>query len=516
MSRYDVAVVGMGPVGAAAALLFAEAGLRVVVFERDREVFPLPRAVAFDGEIVRGFQRVGYGEAIDALLQPIREGERAGFVDSRRKWLFGYDAPDFGRNGWQPISFFHQPEVDGFLRDAATAHEETTAYIGYEVDAFDDDGQAVRIRAKAVGGEDVVEVEAAYLVACDGASSPVRRRLGIEWKDLGYDHEWLVVDVEAKAGHTLRHETLQVCDPDRLATYVCVKDPYRRWEWKLNPGETREDMLDPERIASLIEAWTPRGTFELVRSAVYQFHAATAATWRKGRVMLAGDAAHQTPPFLGQGMNAGLRDVINLAWKLPLVLEGLARPSLLDTYEAERQPHAEDLVDWAVALGRLMEHLAAVEAAARAGQPAPPRSEAQTSAGYGQGREAPPLRAGVLMVEQVSDAGSTGYLFAQPIVEDAEGASFRLDERLGRGFALVARAGADLAFDAATRARLERIGVTVASLEGLTPTKGRFDDLFEQAAFAIVRPDRYVFGHTTEALDVGALVAALETRLELV
>ncbi len=516
MTRYDVAVIGLGPVGAMATLLFAEAGLSVVVFERDRDVYPLPRAVAFDGEIVRAMQRIGLGSAVEALLQPVREDDRVGFTNSKREWLFGFDAPDFGVNGWAPINFFHQPEVDAFLRAQATTHDGVTAHVGVEVESFSDSGDGVKLFARDLETGEVVEAEAAYLVACDGASSPVRKQLGIEWKDLGYDHDWLVVDVLAKEGHALNHDTVQVCDPDRLATYVCVKDPYRRWEWKLNPGETREEMLEPERIAALIEPWTPRGTFELVRAAVYQFHAATAETWRVGRVLLAGDAAHQTPPFLGQGMNAGMRDVVNLAWKLPLVLGGVAKPALLDSYAAERQPHAEDLVDWAVAIGKLMDHLAAVEAAVRAGEPPPAQDEAQMSSGYGQGREAPPLRGGVLIRDQVSDVGSTGYLFSQPIVVDEAGESFRLDERLGRGFALVARAGASASLDEATRARLDRLGVRVVPLDGLEATRGRFDALFEHADFAVVRPDRYVFGHTTDGLSVGALVAALESKLELV
>lgn len=513
--KYDVAVIGMGPVGSTAAWLFAECGLSVVVFERDPEVYPLPRAVALDGEIVRGFQRIGYGEVVDALLQPIRPGDRAGFANSRREWLFGQDFAAFGSNGWAPLNMFHQPELDRFLRQRAIDHAGTTAWVGYEVESFEDAGGAVSIRAKAVDGDARVEVEADHLVACDGASSPVRRALGIPWRDLGYDHEWLVVDVIAHPGHTLTNDTVQVCDPDRLATYVCTKDPYRRWEFKLNEGETREEMLDPSRIEALIEPWTPRGTFEVIRSAVYQFHAATAETWRVGRVLLAGDAAHQTPPFLGQGMNAGMRDVINLSWKLPLVVRGRAKASLLDTYAAERQPHAEDLVEWAVVFGRLMEHLADVEAAERAGRPPPPEPAGHRAAGYGQGREAPPLRGGVLLLDQVSDEGSTGYLFSQPIVEDESGATFRLDERLGRDFSLVLREGAAAELDAETRARLDQIGVEVVRLDGLEARQGRFDRLFEHAEAAIVRPDRYVFGHTTDDLSVAGLVAALESKLAL-
>jgi 3-(3-hydroxy-phenyl)propionate hydroxylase len=208
---------------------------------------------------------------------------------------------------------------------------------------------------------------ARYLIGCDGAASFVRGQLNVGWHDLGYESDWLVVDVATRAGHTLTNDTLQVCDPDRLATYVCTKDPYRRWEFQLEDGETSEQMLERGKIRSLIDPWTPSDTYDIRRAAVYRFHAATADTWRRGNVFLAGDAAHQTPPFLGQGMNTGMRDVINLAWKLPMVIADLAADDLLDTYQAERNAHAQDLTDWAVAIGQLMEHLAAVERAERSG-----------------------------------------------------------------------------------------------------------------------------------------------------
>jgi 2-polyprenyl-6-methoxyphenol hydroxylase-like FAD-dependent oxidoreductase len=513
--HFDVAVVGLGPVGAAGAILFAEAGLSVAVIERDPEVFPLPRAVAIDGELVRAFHANGRSGGLSALLQPTRPDDRAGFANSRREWLFGTPLADSGSNGWPPMAFFHQPEVDGYLRDEACAHPRVTSWVGHALEGFRDTGDRVELSLRAVEGGAATTISADYLVACDGANSSVRRALGITWRDLGYDHDWLVVDVVVSEGHALGHDTVQVCDPDRLATYVCTKDPYRRWEFKLNPGETREQMLEPAVIDALIEPWTPKGTYEVIRSAVYQFHAATAETWRVGRVLLAGDAAHQTPPFLGQGMNAGMRDVVNLAWKLGLVKAGVSSPELLDAYPRERQPHAEDLVEWAVALGQLMEHLATVEAAQRAGDPPPPEPEGKRSAGYGQGREAPPLRAGVLMTDQVSDEGSTGYLFQHPRVSQGGGEPFWLDDLLGPGFALVVRAGAQLALSDASRALLDRIGARIVPLDDLAPVQGHFDRLFEQAEVAIVRPDRYVFGHTTEALSADELVAALGAKLAL-
>ncbi len=512
---FDVAILGLGPVGSTAAILFAHAGLKVVAFERDADVYKLPRAVNLDGEIVRAFQRIGLGDEVASLLQPVREGDRVGFANSKREWLFGRDSAAFGSNGWQPGNMFDQPELEGYLRSTAIEHDNVTAYIGFEVNNFHDDGDSVTVTAAQTEGDQSTTVTARYLVGCDGASSFVRKTLDIGWLDLGYDHDWLVVDIVTKPGHTLTNVTLQVCDPDRLTTYVCTKDPYRRWEFKLNPGETWEEMLEPERIHSLIDPWTPRDTYDIRRAAMYQFHAATAATWHIGNVFIAGDAAHQTPPFLGQGMNAGMRDVVNLAWKFQMVLSGVANGALLNTYQPEREAHANDLVDWAVAIGQLMEHTAAAEAAERAGQAPPDIPPKHQAAGYGQGREQPPIRDGVVKLDQVSDTGSTGYLFSQPIVRDAEDIEFRLDARLGPGFAIVTNTDSDLQLSDASRAIIDRIQGRHASLEGLEEVRGHVDRLFKHADAAIVRPDRYVFGHTTDDVTLDDLVAELADKLTL-
>lgn len=521
MPDYDVAIVGLGPVGCTAAILFAEAGLSVAAIEREEEVYKLPRAVNLDGELIRAFQKVGRGQVVQDLMQPVRPGDRAGFANSKREWLFGQDFRDFGSNGWQPMNMFDQPELESYLRDQAVGHEGVAAFIGCEVTDIENRADDVALSLAAAGSEKSQTISARYLIACDGASSSTRKTFDIGWKDLGYDRNWLVVDVTLREGHTLNNDTVQVCDPDRILTYVCTKDPYRRWEFRMHPNETTEEMLDEEMIFSLIDPWTPRGTYEVRRAAVYEFHAATADRWRVGRVFIAGDAAHQTPPFLGQGMNAGMRDVVNLAWKLPMVIRGVADERLLDSYFAERNAHAHDLVDWAVAIGRLMEHVAEEERCARAGLPVPATPAELKSSGYGQGREQPPIRDGVVTLEQVSDTGSTGYLFNQPLVrsDDGKGAGeeFRLDELLGSGFAVVLReADRDAsALSDRSRAILDRIGARVVSLEGLETVRGHFDRLFEQHEAAIVRPDGLVFGHTASGVTLDDLIDALAGKLAL-
>ncbi len=520
VTHHDIAIVGLGPVGSLAALLFAEAGLKVAIIELGDEVYPLPRAVNLDGEVIRAFQQSGRAEIVYELMQKFRPGDRAGFANADREWLFGQEFSDFGVNGWPSSNMFDQPEFEVYVRGEALSHKNVTSHLGCEVTKIENIDHQVALNYTHIDFTHVDSgtlefLTATYALGCDGAASFVRKSLDIGWRDLGYDHAWLVVDVTIHENATLNNDTLQVCDPDRIVTYVCTKDPYRRWEFKLNPGETGEDMLKLETIQSLIDPWTPRDSYDIRRSAVYQFHAATAERWRVGNVFLAGDAAHQTPPFLGQGLNAGMRDVINLAWKFPMVISNLCGDGLLDTYYQERNAHAHDLVDWAVSIGKLMDHMAEVERAKRAGTKIPDAPSALQNSAYGQGREAPPLRAGIIYQEQLSDTGSTGYLFSQPIVADSTGKEYRLDHLLGNGFSVVATSSNALEMSEPSINFLQKIGAQQVALENLKVVRGHFDKLFDQSDAAIVRPDKIVFGHTTEEFNIDHLVEMLAMKLNL-
>jgi 3-(3-hydroxy-phenyl)propionate hydroxylase len=504
----DVAIVGLGPVGAFTALLLAEAGLQVAVLERSSEPVELPRAVGLDGETLRAFQRIGLGEAVSAILQPPRERDEVCFTDSRRQRLFGVEIHRFGHNGWRDIAFFDQPELEALLRQWVGQHARIDVRLGEEVVALDPGDDGVVLESRSAAGPR--RLRAGWAIGCDGASSLVRRALGVDWLSLGYDQDWLVVDVVQRPEAKLPLTTMQVCDPARLCTYVCVKDPNRRWEFQLLPGETREEMLRPERIQALLAPWLPPEHYEIRRAAVYQFHAATAGRWQQGRVFLAGDAAHQTPPFLGQGLNAGFRDAVNLGWKLPLVCAGVCDARLLESYAAERDAHARDLVEWAVAIGKLMETLAAREA----GRP-DPHPQVDRSAGYGQGRNAPPLRGGVLLDAQCRRDSPVGSLLRQPTLRRPGGAAQRLDELLGRSFAVVGRKQSELRLGSNAAKILERLGGRAVSLEGLEVVIGGMDSLFESHPAAVLRPDRIVFGVVDETWSLDELLAELARKLAL-
>jgi 3-(3-hydroxy-phenyl)propionate hydroxylase len=506
---YDVAIVGYGPVGAYAGLLLAESGLRVAILERSREALELPRAVGLDGESVRSFQRIGLGDEVAGLLQPSREPDLVTFTNSRREPYFGLEISHDFATGWRDVAYFDQPELEAFLRRRVAARDEVDVFMGREVVGLRAGGDSVRLQSEDVDTRAPSELSAAYLLGCDGASSFVRSAIGVEWQSLGYDQDWLVVDILQHPEADLPTTMMQVCAPDRLVTYVPVKDPNRRWEFQLVDGESRDEMVRPERIEALLAPWLPAEHYDLRRAAVYQFHAATAARWREGRVFLAGDAAHQTPPFLGQGLNAGFRDAVNLGWKLPLVLSGVCGEGLLESYAEERDAHARDLVEWAVAVGQLMETFAAREA----GRPDPHAADA--SAGYGQGRTVPPLRDGVLIDDQTKAATPSGSLFLQPVVRGPDGAERRLDDLLGRGFAIVARNSQALSLGGEACSVRDRLGIRAVDLGSLSLVRGQWDRLIDEYDAVVIRPDRYVFGFVDGRWSLDALLIELARKLDL-
>jgi 3-(3-hydroxy-phenyl)propionate hydroxylase len=492
----DAVIVGFGPVGALTALLLAEEGLSVIVCEKSNELVQLPRAVGLDGESVRAFQRIGRAGPVSALLQAPRKPDECAFTDSRRNTLLCLEIAERGPNGWQDIAFFDQPELEAFLRQEVEAHPRIDVRLGHEVVSVDSNAEEARLETRDVASGETALLRTPWLIGCDGASSFVRRQAGIEWNSLGYDQDWLVIDIIAHDLDLLPGRMMQVCDPERLTTYICVKDPNRRWEFQLLPGESREEMVAPDRIEALLDAWLPRDSYELRRAAVYQFHAATASAWRRDRILLAGDAAHQTPPFLGQGLNAGFRDAVNLGWKIPLVVRGEFGPELIDSYGAERDAHARDLVERAVAIGKLMETLAAREA----GRPDPhPAPSEPPSPGI------PPLRSGLLVHPQCGPGSSVGHLLRQPTVRSPGRDAALFDEWLGSGFAIVGRTAADCELGPRARAIFEAWGGRACSIEGLEAEQGEFDRLFEAHPAALIRPDRVVHGvvdddHTLDVL----------------
>jgi 3-(3-hydroxy-phenyl)propionate hydroxylase len=421
-----VVVVGAGPVGVTAALLLARRGIDVLVLDRHADPHPQPRAVHLDDESLRVLQAAGVADAFTAVSRPMA-GLR--LLDGGGRTLAEFPRGD-GPHGWPQASMFSQPDLEAVLRDAL-ARERRAELRGRVEVVHVQQGGPVRltVRDRRTGIEEVLVAEA--VLGCDGANSTVRRQIGAGMRDLGPGERWLVVDLVADAPLPVWPGVHQVCDAVRPATFMPISGSRYRAEFRLHPGEDVADL----NLAELLARFGAAGC-AVVRSAEYRYAAQVADRWRRGRVLLCGDAAHLTPPFIGQGLGLGLRDVHQLTWKLAAVLGG-ADDRLLDTHQAERAPHARSLIRVAVLLGRLMtgggERAALARRAVLGGVRRVPRLAAFAAAS-----RTPPLRPGPLVRRPRFAPGSpVGGLLPQPPT-DRPG---RLDDVLGPGWVVLTGGG---------------------------------------------------------------------------
>lgn len=457
----DVLIVGGGPTGVTLAVLLAQRGVKVIVAEKDAAIYPLPRAAHIDHECMRILQEAGVA---DAVMATSRQAAQYEFRNAKGRVLLRFDGGDrIAEGGWPAANMIHQPSVEAALRGALAGHACATLYSEWEMTSFAEDAAGVTAHFATPTGDR--QLRARWLVGADGARSPVRKACGIAFDDLGFEEPWLVVDTLVRDPSRLPTINLQICDPARPTTCVLMGEGRHRWEFMILPGETADAISSEPSIGRLLAPWKVEGAVTLERTAVYTFRARIARQWRKGRVLLAGDAAHQTPPFAGQGMCAGLRDAANLAWKLAAVAGGTAEARLLDTFQSERAPHVRATIDMAIMMGRMVCTTSRVGAAIRDAKFGLARMLGKLPDGP---PAYPPLAEGAIMA---STKGAGSY-FPQAIAEDGS----RLDEALGEQPWLITRSDVENA----------RLGPFSGALATWLNS--------HSAEAVLVRPDHYVFG----------------------
>jgi 3-(3-hydroxy-phenyl)propionate hydroxylase len=494
----DVLVVGFGPVGAALAGLLGQRGLDVLVVERDRAVFALPRAAHVDHTGLRTWQELGL---LDRLLPAMQPNRGLDFLTAGGQLLARIPGDQSSSSGLPTSMYFFQPALDNAVRQAVTAMPSVTVMLGTEVSGVTSAGDHVRVVTAVADGERR-EVTARWVVACDGAASTIRDQIRFGVEDLRFEEPWLVVDLvldEARTGQEEQAEpsrAICLCDPRRPTYSIPMPARRHRFEFRLMDGDDPAAMLQPGRISELVSPWFPGRPFAIERTAIYTFHGLVAENWRRQRVFLAGDAAHQMPPFLGQGMCSGLRDAANLAWKLDLVIRGNAPDDLLNTYEEERRAHVRSVVKSAVRIGRLICTVDPAEAAERDRlMLSDTKSPAQRIA-----FTLPALRPGPFVRENGGD------LFVQPAA-----AGVRLDDVIGSRFAVLARSSAATGPGPADWWR-GRMGAFVAAAGQLPAAhaKGVLSWLDNHDSdVVVIRPDRYVLWAGTDLDDVTRKIAGL-------
>lgn len=522
----DVIIVGAGPAGTTLANLLGGYGIRTLVLERESEIIDYPRAVGMDDEALRAFQTVGLAKP---LLKDMIQNTLLRYHHSNGK-MFAEVGPKAKPFGWPRRNLFIQPLSEKVIRGGIDRFNHVQILSGHEVQALTQDADGVTLTVETKEG--IKTLRAPYVVGCDGGKSTVRKQLDI--KLLGDTHPWRWLVVDLKNDDRFEPYSAIYCDPKRPYIVIDLPFGHRRFEFRLRPEDTDEKMADPAEVDKLLRRRLgPDEKPEVIRARIYTHHSRIAANFAKGRVFIAGDAAHLQPPFFGQGLNSGLRDVMNLSWKLAMVSKGHAAPKLLDSYELERKHHADQMVKFATGIGKFY-------------APYSYLTEYIRKAFFWGVHRLPALRDYVLqmkfkpmpfyergLVDHSNRGGKAkvGRMFVQPMVADADGNEMLLDDAIGKGFAVIGLNQDPAAqLGDAERKFINSVGRLVqvnrskrgaagwsadADTVVLDDLDGTFRDMLLKAPkqrFVILRPDRYVYA-VCDADELAGAVRRLQTAL---
>jgi 3-(3-hydroxy-phenyl)propionate hydroxylase len=490
LGDFDVAIVGLGPVGGTLACLLGQLNINVLVLEREAAPYALPRAVAFDAEVMRVFQTIGLTAEIMAAT---RVSPGMIFIDSHgRKMLEWLRPEEPGPQGWHESYRFHQPDLEALLRKTVRALPAVTVVEQHVVTEIVQDEQWATIRSTDLKAECVRMARARYVIGCDGARSITRDLLKARYADLGFEERWVVVDcLLTRPRPDLGDYSVQFCDPDRPATYVRGVGNRRRWEIRAPDAKSTTDLTKPDMIWSLLSRWIRPDDAEIERAAVYTFRSAVATQWRNGRLLIAGDAAHLTPPFLGQGLCAGIRDVSNLAWKLAAVLHNGVPDGLLDTYQNERAPHVTEFIELAVRLGGLI------------------NLQAKERAVPGHSFNAEPATMSAIKPKLGATMPGAHPLVGTLAPQPRLASGHLVDDRVGYSFCIIALSlDAEGDADLKERCRERGVAVILASRDEPAAMWLRAEGIVA----ALIRPDRYILAVAAREADRLAMLSAEPVR----
>ena len=353
MKKYDVIIVGLGPTGGTLAALLAIHGFSILIIEKEKSFYPLPRAVHFDDEVMRVFQTIGI---TDKFLKHTIINKGTKFVNSKNRVVLDWPRPrSITENGWYPSYRFHQPDLERKLRRRLKDFKKVSVMQNTKVNSLKEEKNSVKICIENINNNKISEIRAKYIIGCDGARSTIRKQIKAKFQNLGFTQKWAVVDLILKKNKKeLPDRTIQYSNSKRPATYCRNVGKRRRWEFAINNKESEKKVLSNSYIWNFLKPWLKPSEALMERKTIYTFQSAISKKWKKGRVFLAGDAAHLMPPFMGQGMCAGVRDASNLAWKIAYCLKNNHSEKLLNTYQSERYSNVIEYIKTTVKMGEFV------------------------------------------------------------------------------------------------------------------------------------------------------------------
>lgn len=520
-SEYEVLIIGAGPVGLTMANLLGCYGVSTLLIEKNASTVSEPRAVSIDDESLRTMQAAGLDQEV---IEDLMMDYGSDYISTKGN-IFASVRPETREFGYARRNAFHQPVLEATLRKGLDRFENVRVLFEHELESLDQSESGVRATIIDSSGQPR-EFVAQYAAACDGASSPVREKiLGAHLEGSTYDQQWIIVDLsETKNNY---HHTQVYCDPYRPAITLPGPRGTRRFEFMMRPGESKEQAVDPDRVSQMIQRIGPDAASERVRTTVYGFHARIVDKWQVGRISLHGDAAHLSPPFAGQGMNSGVRDAFNYAWKLSMVVKGQLPASILTSYEAERKPHAQQLINMAIRLGRVMMPKNKIQAAitCTAFRLMDLYSPAKNYFIQMKYKPKPRFEKGFFLPDNKAKSITlVGRMFPQPDLEMSDGVSCLLDNLLGNDFALLYLSASGSTPISPVFLKSKSINIRqlcIVPQESALPEstrikcvrdyKGQLSKIFDQYMdqVILIRPDRYVALAVSQHIDIGEQLESL-------
>ncbi|MFC4022307.1 bifunctional 3-(3-hydroxy-phenyl)propionate/3-hydroxycinnamic acid hydroxylase [Oceanobacillus longus] len=510
--EYDVIVIGYGPVGKLVSSLLGKKGWKVGVFEKFEKSYGLPRAVKYDHEVTRAIQTIAPVEGIKKVS--VKVPDNYVWSNGEGKTLLEIDWSQDGISGWPADMLFNQAALEELMDQSCKSFSTVDVRLGCQGIYLNEYADRVDALFKTKEGE-VISAKAKYVIGCDGANSFVRENMEHTMTDLGFYNDFLVVDIIPKEEMKFEPMNQQICDPKRPTTKASGGPGRRRWEFMLLPGETKEEFQDEAVSWELLKPWniTPDNAI-LERNTVYTFKAKWVNEWRKGRLILAGDAAHLTPPFMGQGLSSGIRDANNIAWKLDHVLNGIAEDSLLDTYTDERKPHMIKLIEAAIYLGKMI--------CTTDEEEAKKRDEAFLTGNFPPFPDFPIITDGILY--KSVESGLTGQLSLQSVVK-YKGETDLYDNVVGHGWMVMGwkqdlkqyLSDEQIQFLESIGAKFVTITNNAGSAEEVIDVEGNYENYFKNNNIEalVVRPDFNIFGSVSQAKELPNVIESLKSSLGL-